>query len=75
MSFVDTSAANVSVVAQDDVATMTIDGRVLAQMVQSNRDFGFRFYRSVANTLSRRLRATTALKQRDPSGEYTFSRQ
>ena len=64
MSFVDTSPANVTVVCEGDVTALVIDARVLAQMIDSNLEFGFRFYRSVASTLSKRLRATTGLKQR-----------
>ena len=63
MSFVDTAPANVNVICEGAVAALAIDARVLAQMINGNLEFGFRFYRSVAHTLSQRLRATTALKQ------------
>lgn len=60
MSFIEKTSASASVVADETLTADALDAAVLAQMFESFPHLGSRFFRSVALTLSRRLRATSA---------------
>ncbi len=59
MSFIEKSSASASVVADDELTADGLDAAVLQQLFESFPHVGARFFRSVALTLSRRLRATS----------------
>jgi CRP-like cAMP-binding protein len=60
MSFIEKTAASASVVADEDVTADALDASTLQALFESFPHVGARFFRSVALTLSRRLRATSA---------------
>lgn len=61
MSFLEKSKISASVIADSYVAVLKIHGGDLEALIAEDVEFGQRFYRSVAVTLSRRLRATNSL--------------
>ncbi|HEY4219043.1 MAG TPA: cyclic nucleotide-binding domain-containing protein [Gemmatimonadaceae bacterium] len=64
MSFLEGVAASASVVAADDVDVDVIDGATVQSLLMSDPGLSSRFYRSLALTLSSRLRrASTELAQ------------
>ena len=60
MSFIEKTSASASVVADVELTTDALDAAVLISLFESFPHVGSRFFRSVALTLSRRLRATSA---------------
>lgn len=60
MSFMEKSAASASVIADEDLTADALDAATLQSLFESFPHVGARFFRSVALTLSRRLRATSA---------------
>lgn len=60
MSFIEKSAASASVIADEDLTADALDAATLQSLFESFPHVGARFFRSVALTLSRRLRATSA---------------
>jgi len=66
MSFIEGQAASASVVAGDEeVLAFVITHAHVAQLMGQNPAFAARFYQSLAEILSRRLRETTGLVQKD----------
>ena len=61
MAFIEDSLASASVVAEGKVDVDAIEVSDLKQMFEAFPHFGARFYRSVAVTLSQRLRETSGL--------------
>jgi len=61
MSFLESGNASATVTAQDDLSVELIESRELLQTFESFPHLGARFYRSIAVTLSRRLRETSRL--------------
>jgi CRP/FNR family cyclic AMP-dependent transcriptional regulator len=61
MSFLEKSKISASVIAESHVVVLKIPGVGLQALIAEDVEFGQRFYRSVAVTLSRRLRATNNL--------------
>ncbi len=61
MSFLEKSKISVCVIADSHVVVLKIPGDDLETLIAEDVEFGQRFYRSVAVTLSRRLRATKGL--------------
>ena len=61
MSFIEDALASASVVADGKVEVDAIEVPDLKQMFEAFPHFGARFYRSVAVTLSQRLRETSGL--------------
>lgn len=66
MSFIEKTAASASVIADEELTADALDAATLQTLFESFPHVGARFFRSVALTLSRRLRAT--------SGELAKSR-
>jgi len=60
MSFIEKSSASASVVADEILTADAVDAAVLTQIFESFPHVGSRFFRSIALTLSRRLRSTSA---------------
>ena len=60
MSFIEKTSASASVVADEQLTADALDATVLAQIFESFPHVASRFFRSIALTLSRRLRATSA---------------
>lgn len=60
MSFIEKTSASASVVADEELTADALDAAVLNSLFESFPHVGSRFFRSVALTLSRRLRATSA---------------
>jgi CRP-like cAMP-binding protein len=66
MSFIEGQAASASVVAGDEeVLAFVITHAHVSQLMGQNPAFAARFYQSLAEILSRRLRETTGLVQKD----------
>jgi len=66
MSFIEGQAASASVVAGDEeVLAFVITHAHIASLMGQNPAFAARFYQSLAEILSRRLRETTGLVQKD----------
>lgn len=61
MSMLDKSGATADVVADGQVEILTVPGPALEALAASDLGFSSRFYRSLATTLSRRLRATNEI--------------
>jgi CRP-like cAMP-binding protein len=61
MSFLEKSKISASVIADGHVAVVRIPGTDFENPIAGDVEFGQRFYRSIAVTLSRRLRATNIL--------------
>lgn len=61
MSFVEDFGASASVVADEPVEIDVVDEPNVTHLIQSDPDFSGRFYRSLAEVVSRRLRETTIL--------------
>ena len=61
MSMLDRSGATANVVADGQVKILTVPGRDLDALTASDLGFAGRFYKSLATTLSRRLRATNEI--------------
>jgi len=61
MAFIEDALASASVVADGKVDVDAIEIAELKQMFEAFPHFGARFYRSVAVTLSQRLRETSGL--------------
>ena len=61
MAFIEDSLASASVIAEGKVDVDAIEVSDLKQMFEAFPHFGARFYRSVAVTLSQRLRETSGL--------------
>jgi len=59
MSFLEGYAASASVVAAEPCDVMCFDGHAVEAMIKADSGFAARFYRSLAEILSRRLRETT----------------
>ena len=59
MSFVEGNVASASVVAEGDLEAAQIPAGQLRELFETFPHLGLRFYRSVAVTLSKRLRATS----------------
>ena len=60
MSFIEKSSSSASVIANDELTAEGLDSATLQTLFESFPHVGARFFRSVALTLSRRLRATSA---------------
>lgn len=60
MAFLEETGASASVVADEDVEVDIIEGAALQGLLTSYPDLATRFYRSLAVTLSHRLRETSA---------------
>ncbi len=60
MTFIEKSSASASVIADDELTADALDAATLQALFESFPHVAARFYRSVALTLSRRLRATSA---------------
>ena len=66
MSFIEGQAASASVIAGDEeVLAFVITHAHIAGLMGQNPAFAARFYQSLAEILSRRLRETTGLVQKD----------
>ena len=66
MSFIEGQAASATVVAGDEeVLAFVITHEHIATLMGQNPAFAARFYQSLADILSRRLRETTSLVQKD----------
>jgi CRP-like cAMP-binding protein len=66
MSFVEGQAASATVIAGDEeVLAFVITHQHIATLMSQNPAFAARFYQSLAEILSRRLRETTNLLQKD----------
>lgn len=66
MSFIEGQAASASVIAGDEeVLAFVITHAHIANLMGQNPAFAARFYQSLAEILSRRLRETTGLVQKD----------
>ena len=61
MSFLEKSKISASVIADGHVVVLKIFGVGLDNLIAEDVEFGQRFYRSIAVTLSRRLRTTNNL--------------
>src|SRR3954462_14711056 len=61
MAFIEDALASASVVAEGKVEVDALEAADLKQMFEAFPHFGARFYRSVAVTLSQRLRETSGL--------------
>ncbi len=61
MSMLDRSGATANVVADGQVEILTVSGPELEALAAADLGFASRFYRSLATTLSRRLRATNEI--------------
>ena len=59
MSFVEDFEASASVVADGPCVVDVIPGEYIRELIAPEPDFAVRFYHSIAEILSRRLRATT----------------
>ncbi len=59
MSFVEEFEASASVVADGDCSVDVIPGEFIRKLLDPEPEFAARFYHSIAQLLSRRLRATT----------------
>jgi len=60
MSFIDQEGASASVIAEGDVEVLFMDGVQISNLFETIAGFEGRFFRSLANILSRRLRATNS---------------
>lgn len=60
MSFIDQEGASASVIAKGDVEVLFMDGVQISNLFETIEGFEGRFFRSLANILSRRLRATNS---------------
>ena len=60
MTFIEKSSASASVIADNELAAEALDAATLQTLFESFPHVGARFFRSVALTLSKRLRATSA---------------
>lgn len=60
MSLIEDTAASAAVVAEERVEVTVIDGAHVQALLMSDPGVSARFYRSLATTLSRRLRRTSA---------------
>jgi len=58
MSFLDKTIVSADIVAEGRVEVFRVEGRDLQDLIDTNAEFGKRFYHSLAVTLSRRLRST-----------------
>ena len=68
MSFIEGQAASASVLAGDEeVLSFVITHQHIATLTSQNPGLAARFYQSLAEILSRRLRETTNLVQKDAS--------
>ena len=61
MSMLDRSGATANVVADGQVEILTVNGPELEALAAADMGFAARFYKSLATTLSRRLRATNEI--------------
>ncbi len=68
MTFIEKSSASASVIADDALTADALDSATLQALFESFPHVGARFYRSVALTLSRRLRATSAELTKSKAG-------
>lgn len=59
MSFLEGYAASASVIAAEPCEVICFDGHSVEAMIKADSGFAARFYRSLAEVLSRRLRETT----------------
>jgi len=59
MSFVEGYTASASVIADQDCEVAVVEGDAVHQLAASDDGFAARFYRSLAEVLSQRLRRTT----------------
>jgi len=59
MSFLEGYAASASVIAAEPCDVMCFDGHLVEALIKVDNGFGARFYRSLAEVLSNRLRETT----------------
>ena len=59
MSFIEKSSASASVIADEELTADALEAGTLQTLFESFPHVGARFFRSVALTLSRRLRATS----------------
>jgi CRP-like cAMP-binding protein len=60
MSFLDEDEASTDVIADGDIEVMRISAAAIDKIKQTDYTFSGRFYRSLAKTLSRRLRSMNA---------------
>jgi extracellular factor (EF) 3-hydroxypalmitic acid methyl ester biosynthesis protein len=60
MSFIDQEGASASVIAKGNVEVLFMDGIQISNLFETIAGFEGRFFRSLANILSRRLRATNS---------------
>ena len=61
MSFLEKSNISAGVIADGHVVALKINGDDIEGLIEEDAEFGRRFYRSIAVSLSRRLRATNLL--------------
>lgn len=71
MSFIEKASSSASVIADDEVTADGLDSATLQTLFESFPHVGARFFRSVALTLSRRLRATSAELAKTKAGDPT----
>ncbi|MGE5624593.1 MAG: Crp/Fnr family transcriptional regulator [Bacillota bacterium] len=71
MSFIEGQAASASVIAGDEeVLAFVITHAHISTLMAQNPAFAARFYQSLADILSRRLRETTNLVQKDATSVW-----
>jgi len=61
MSFLGESAASAKIIAETEVEVLIIQNNTLKSLLQSSSELSTRFYHSLANSLSSRLRNTSSL--------------
>ena len=69
MSFIEKASSSASVIADDELTADGLELATLQTLFEAFPHVGARFFRSVALTLSRRLRATSAALAKAKAGE------
>jgi CRP-like cAMP-binding protein len=67
MSFVEENGASAAVVADKELEVIGVTGDAIRDTMEADPTFSGRFYQSIANVLSRRLRRTTLGALQDTS--------
>ena len=70
MSFIESDAANASVIAETDVQVVYITHEQVQAIIRENPGFFGRFFQSLAFLLSQRLRETTGQVTRERGDEW-----
>ena len=65
MAFLTGEDASATVTAKTATTVLRVDHAQIAQLIEEKRDFGTRFYRSLAGTLAVRLKRTSERIQND----------